>query len=247
MGNIIIMRQLINTRGTVLITGAAKRLGKAMALYLANKGFSIALHFYSSQREAILLQKQIQANGGSCTLFHCDLENEKILESLIPKVLKKHPDLRVLVNNASIFEKSTLQETDSVFFDRHFKINFKAPYFLTRDFAKFVDSGQVIQMLDTKITKNLFGYSAYTLSKKVFAEFTKMAALELAPRIRVNGICPGFILLPKGNSNLDTWVKNIPLQKKGSEEAVLNAVEFLMENDYITGQLVFVDGGQHLL
>jgi NAD(P)-dependent dehydrogenase (short-subunit alcohol dehydrogenase family) len=238
---------IMNTRGTVLITGAAKRLGKAIALHLAQRGFSIALHFHTSQREAILVQKQIQDKGGSCTLFRCDLANEKAAGFLIPKVLKKHPDLCVLVNNASLFEKSSLKETEPAFFDRHFKINFKAPYFLTRDFARRVQSGQVIQMLDTKITRNLFGYSAYTLSKKALAEFTKMAALELAPRIRVNGIAPGFILLPKDKSNLDAWVKKIPLQKQGTEEAVLKAVEFLIENDYITGHSLFVDGGQHLL
>ncbi len=236
-------------RGTVLITGAAKRLGRAMALHLAKMGFSIALHFHSSRKEAIFLQKQIQENGGSCTLFFCDLENENAVEYLISKVSKKHPDLCVLVNNASIFEQAALKKTTSAFFDRHFKINFKAPYLLTRDFARFVKSGQVIQILDTKITKNLFAYSAYTLSKKALAEFTKMAALELAPQIRVNGIAPGLILLPKGKdeNDLHALVEKIPLKKKGSEKVVMQALEFLIENEYITGQILFVDGGQHLL
>lgn len=235
-------------KGTALITGGAQRIGKAIALCLAKMGYSIALTYSSSEKEARETASEITSGGASCSLFHYNSLNDSDLFSLISLVKSTYPDLHILVNNASVFEKARLLETETDLFDRHFAINLRAPYFLSRDFARACTDGHIINILDSKIAKNLFEYSAYTLSKKALAEFTLAAARELAPRIRVNGIAPGLILPPAGELDeyLDRMAQNVPLKRKGSTDAVTESVKFLIENEYVTGQIIYADGGQHL-
>lgn len=233
---------------TALITGGAKRIGSAIAKKLAQMGYNIALHYNTSNNDAIELKKQIENIGVRCALFKCDLSIEEEVLNLIPEAIKIFNDIDLLINNASIFNKATLIETETGLFNRTFNTNLKAPYLLIRDFAKLVKKGNIINIIDTKITKNDFLYSCYTLTKKSLKDLTLMAAKELGPEIRVNGIAPGLILEPEGKpiSYLDKLAKNIPLKKKGSVKAVTDALGFLIENDFITGQILFVDGGQHL-
>ncbi len=232
----------------VLITGAARRIGRYLAVMLARKGFDIAIHCNTSRDEASKLMDEINALGSNAGVFESDLENEKETESLIGRVRDRFPNLEVLINNASVFIRSNMAETGMALFNRTMNINLKAPYILSRDFAGQIKKGVIINMLDTKISKNNFNYSAYTLSKKALANLTLMSAKEFAPGIRVNGICPGVILEPAGKSGeyLEELAKSLPLKRKGEQEDVFNAAEFLIGNQFITGEILYVDGGENL-
>ncbi len=233
---------------TALVTGGVKRIGLEIVKALAKKGYDIALHYNSSKEKAKVVKNEIELIGVKCKLFQCDLSIEKKVSGLISQVKKEFPDLNLLINNASIFIRSKTVETNNNVLNKTFNINFKAPFILSRDFAQKVTNGDIINILDTKITKNDFLYSAYTLSKKSLADFTLMSAVEFASNIRVNGIAPGLILPPSGkNENyLNNMAKKIPLKKKGEISDVINAMEFILNNQYITGQIIYVSGGQQL-
>ena len=235
--------------GTALVTGAARRIGRAIALALADRGYDIALHYGSSAEAARTTASDIEARGRACHLFPCDLGRFDEVRRLVPAVAAKCPDLSVLVNNASIFEKGSLLGTDADLFDRQFAINLKVPFFLAQDFARHCKAGSIVNLVDQRITRSDPAYLAYTLTKKALASLTEMAARELAPRIRVNGVCPGLILPPEGKdaSHLERLAAGVPMKATGSPEKVAAAVIYLVENDYVTGQLLFVDGGEHLV
>jgi NAD(P)-dependent dehydrogenase (short-subunit alcohol dehydrogenase family) len=235
-------------KGTALITGGAKRIGRSIALLLAEKGYDIALQYNTSRQEADEVAKEIQQMGRNCELFACDFSSMEEVRKLIPAVFSKCPNCNVLINNASIFEESSFLETEEGFYDRHFQINFKTPFFLTQAFAKRCYEGHVINLIDTKAVRTVTKFFAYTLTKKALYEFTKMAAKELAPNIRVNGVGPGVILPPPGGdeSYLLTRKKDLPLQRHGDTDCIANTVAFLLENHFITGHCVLVDGGEHL-
>lgn len=239
----------MSTNGTALITGGAKRLGRAIAIRLAELGFDIALHYNTSRGDAERVAGEIEAAGAGCDLFACDLSDGEAVLQLIGRVTHVFSDLSILVNNASIFERGPLLDTEPELFDRHFDINYRAPFFLTRDFARHRDQGLVINLVDTKISRNAGAYFAYTLTKKSLFEFTKMAAAQLGPKIRVNAVAPGLVLPPAGEdeSYLAERAKSIPLQRHGDPAAVCNAIAYLVDNRFITGQCIYVDGGEHLL
>lgn len=231
-----------------LVTGGVKRIGLEIVKTLAKNGYNIALHYNSSSEKAKEVKNQVESIGAKCKLFQCDLSLEKKVSDLISQVKKEFPELNLLINNASIFIRSKTIETKNDIFNKIFDVNFKAPFILSRDFARNVKKGNIINIIDTKISKNDFQYSAYTLSKKNLADFTLMSALEFAPNIRVNGIAPGLILPPYGESEnyLNNLAKKIPLKKKGKISDVIDAMEFILTNQYITGQIIYVSGGQHL-
>jgi len=236
-------------RRGVIITGGARRVGAVLALYFARQGYDIALHYNRSKTDAQKLQKQIKKLGQRCELFSLDLKNTKNIPALMAKVKKALPHCAVLINNASIFERMEFLKTDEALFDRQMDVNFKAPFFMTQAFAKTFGKGCVINMLDTDIVETRGSHFAYLLSKKALAEFTRMAARALGPKIRVNGVCPGPVL-PSGaldDGYLERLVARIPLKKLAALEHVAAAACALCENPGVTGQFVFVDGGQHLL
>lgn len=232
--------------GTVMITGGAKRVGREIAQTLAAKGYTIALHYNHSEAEAQALAAEL---GAQCNLFQADLQSYNALESLIQDVLKKHPDCHTLINNASLIERISFAETDEAVFDRQMGINFKAPFFLTQFFAQYAKDGNVINILDTAITDHKTSSFAYLLAKKSLHAFTLMAAQELGPRIRVNGICPGIIL--SANTAEDHYrtklTPTLPLRKTGEVTEVIDTIQYLMASEYLTGQCIFVDGGESLV
>ena len=236
-------------KGAALVTGGARRIGRALVLSLAERGHDIALHYGNSEEDAQIVAEKIDNVGRKCHLFKSDFEKKEEVFALIPAVFEIFPDCNLLINNASIFEHASLMETDEQLYDRHFNINLKAPFFLSRDFARHCQEGQIINILDSKITQNVTDYFAYTLTKKVLLEFTRMAARELGPNIRVNGVCPGRILPPAGKDDvyLDQMSKALPLQRRGDLESITSAVSFLTEQRFITGEWIFVDGGEHLI
>lgn len=239
-------------RNGVIITGGAKRIGAAMALYFAHKNFDIALHYNNSKDDALKLQKKIQKIGVACEIFNHDLSNTKGLASLIERIYEKMPHCNVLVNNASVFERCEFLRTDEALFDHQFNINFKAPFFLTQTFAKkFGENARacVINILDTDISTTQISHFAYLLSKKTLADFTVMAALALGANIRVNGVCPGSMLPSAENyEGYEEKMKQlVPLKIQPSLDDLSEVVFWLTQQKSITGQTIYVDGGKHVI
>ena len=233
---------------TALVTGGAQRIGKSIALKLAQLGYNIALHYHKSQNSALQTCSLIKKKNVLCQTFSFDLSIENNLPLLIHSVKKCFNDFQLLVNNASVFQKTPFLKTSFFVFNQNFNINFKAPFFLSLSFAQICQKGHIINILDSKINHNHIHYSPYTLSKKALANLTSISAKELAPHIRVNAIAPGYIL-PPHNSSPNYQLqrpKNIPLKIPGNPSHITQALEFLVLHPFITGQIVFVDGGEHL-
>lgn len=236
-------------RPAALVTGSAVRIGRAIAEALAEAGYNLALHYHRSRDQAEELATHLGSSNCQCELFQADLADFKQTGKLLPAVIDRFPRMNLLVNNASLFEDSTLRKTKPELLDRHMAVNFKAPFFLSRDFAKLAAKGQIINILDQRVRKVSTDYIAYTLSKKALADFTLMAAKELAPSIRVNGIAPGYILPPAGTeSSADERISGkIPLQCQGDLDNIVHAVKYLIKNPFVTGEILYVDGGESLV
>ncbi|MGE4586536.1 MAG: SDR family NAD(P)-dependent oxidoreductase [Mangrovibacterium sp.] len=235
---------------TALITGAARRIGRSMALHLAAGGWSLALHYHRSNRPAEHLQAELQLKypGQEFVLFQSDLQNPFAVEQLVSGVLEVFARLDLLINNAAVFEPATIMKSHFELLDRLMMVNYRAPFLLIRDFARLSGKGVIINMADTRITTSQSDYAAYTLSKKALWELTKMAAVELAPAIRVNAIAPGVTLPPedKDDSYLRKLARKIPMQRPGGLQPILRSLDYILANDHLTGQLLFCDGGQNL-
>ncbi len=232
-----------------LITGGGKRLGKAISLFLAESGYDIAIHYNHSDKEAKETADLIREKGKQCEIFQSDLSDIKQVRTLIPRVFETFPECSILVNSASIFENIGFDDVTEEIFERDFNTNFKAPFFLSQDFSKGDHSELIINMLDMRINKIETEHFSYNLSKKALRDFTLMAAKALGPKIRVNGICPGPILPPpdKDIHYLEKIAENTPLKKPGNPDYIITAVKYILDNDFVTGQYLFVDGGQHLI
>ena len=232
-----------------LITGGGKRLGKAISLSLAERGYDIAIHYNRSDKEAKETADLIREKGRKCEIFQSNLSDISQVRSLIPTVFEVFPQCSILVNSASIFENIGFNDVTEEIFERDFNTNFKAPFFLSQDFSKGDDAELIINMLDMRINKIETEHFTYNLTKKALRDFTLMAAKALGPKIRVNGICPGPILPPpdKDIKYLEQIAKNTPLEKPGNPDYIITAVKYLLDNSFVTGQCLFVDGGQHLI
>ncbi len=240
---------VMEPKSTILITGGAVRLGRELALGLAGQGHAIALHYYHHEKEAQDVIQSIRSLGIKCQGFRYDLTQEKSAEKLLDEVLCAMPGLSVLINNAAIIQKASLLETSPKDFDQLYALNLKAPFFLTQSFAKRCQEGQVINILDTYITKDKTPYFGYLITKKALAEFTKMAAYELAPHIRVNGICPGLVM-PAGRQDEGFYKlkqEQLPMKSLPTPKQVVDAAVMIIQSPYLTGQLISVDSGEHLL
>ncbi len=236
-------------RGAALVTGGAVRIGRAVAIALAEAGYDIALHFNSSVAEAEQTAKTIKGLGQKCEVFQCDLNDNGKMRGLIGRVYEQFSNINLLINNASIFERAGFRQTDEDIFDRHININFRAPFFLTQDFATTCKKGQIINILDTNITKVGNRYFAYLLSKKALYEFTRMAARDLGPDIKVNALAIGATELsqdiPEGY--VESRREKLPLKQISSLDDITSNLQWLLRSRNVTGQTLFVDGGENLL
>ena len=245
-----------NKIGTALITGAAKRIGGEIALNLAKIGYDIVISYNSSGVAAKNLAKKIQKDFGvSCEVFKCDLTDVKQAKKLAEFTKKKFPNWNLLVNNASIFNKSKFLTAPESELMNNLNLHFLSPLVLSKEFAKNISgkkikNSQIINIVDKSITRFDTSYFYYLLSKKFLAELTKMLSLELAPEIRVNGVSPGFTLNSINEKDpekeLEKFAKKNPLSIKCEVKNILQAVEFLLNNKFITGQILFIDGGASL-
>ncbi len=237
------------SKGTALVTGGAVRLGKVFSKTLANAGYNLAIHYNSSSKQAATTADEIRETGVNCETFQFDFSEKSDVGDLITDVRNKFPDLNVLINSASVYDQATMMETSELILEKQFKVNFLTPYFLTQAFAQQCKSGNVINIIDNKIMFNQYQYSAYVLSKKSLAECTRLAAVELAPDVRVNGIAPGVVLPASARSQdyIDWRVEGIPLKQQGQTNNVAQALEYLLTNNFVCGQILFVDGGESLM
>lgn len=234
---------------TALVTGAARRIGRQVALHLAREGYQIALHYHRSKPEAMATAQAIHKMGVRCELFYCDLSDEAQTLKLVSQTYKAFPGFNVLINSASIFIPNQFGAEDLTLFKKHWDVNFKAPYILTAEFARLVKSGQVINFVDANVVKYKTKYADYLMTKKALLEFTKMAAVQWGPHIRINAVSPGMILAPVNNQPDDRIkrARQIPLQRIGNPTNILQSVQFLLKNDYLTGQIIANDGGESLI
>lgn len=235
-------------RKTALVTGGAVRIGKEISLNLARKGYDIALHYNSSEKEALATKEAVLSAGVQCELFMCDLSSPDDARELVPKVTESVEGLSVLVNNASIFENIGFRDVTPEFLETDMAINFKAPFFLSQSFSIETSGGLIVNFLDTRVRKNSVEHFCYNLSKKCLYHLTKMLARELAPDFRVNAVCPGAVLAPPGfgDDYLHGMAQGTPMKRPGSVEDIINAFNYFLENDYVTGECLFVDGGMSL-
>lgn len=235
-------------RPAALVTGGAHRLGREIALALAEHGHDIALHYGSSRAAATETALLIQERNVECEVIEADLAEVETAGTLVRAASERFPRLRVLVNNAARYDQVSLLNTSAEVFDALMAVNLRAPFFLIQAFARLVGEGDVINIIDNKIAFNQPAYGAYLLAKKALAELTRLAALELSPHIRVNGIAPGVVLPSEMRSaEYLAWrADGIPLRRQGDASDITRTVVYLLENRFVTGQVLFVDGGESI-
>lgn len=234
-----------------LVTGAARRIGAAMARDLAAHGWAVAVHYHGSAAEAEALVAEIAAAGGRAVALQADLADEAAVTPLVARAAEALGPLGLLVNNASIFEFDDVASCDRASWDAHLEINLRAPFVLTQRFAAELPAGTkglVVNLLDTRVWNLAPGYLSYTLSKAGLWTLTQTLAQALAPRIRVNAIGPGPTLPSRGQSDADFAARRagLPLGEGASPAEIAQALRFIIASPSMTGQMIGLDGGDHL-
>jgi NAD(P)-dependent dehydrogenase (short-subunit alcohol dehydrogenase family) len=239
------------TRPVVLVTGAAQRIGRAIALELAAHGFDVALHCHNASLQAASTLSEARALGSDAALFNADLATDQC-QALVPAVAAHFGRVDAVVNNASLFQYDSATDTRLETQQRHWAVNTAAPIALAQALAVHLAQrgaqGCVVNLLDQKLWNPNPDYFSYTLSKAGLQAATVMLAQALAPRVRVCGVAPG-VTLPSGpmtEAEFDAAHKLTPLQRSSTPDDIARAVRFLLESPAITGTTLLVDGGQHL-
>ncbi len=237
----------------VLITGAAKRIGASCARMLHDKGCNIILHYRSSQREMKQLHDELnKIRLGSAKMVQADLLNMDELSQLAIQAESAWGSLDVLINNASAFYPQPISDVSEQAWDELLGANLKAPFFLAQKLANSLNNnkGCIINIIDIHAERGLKGYPVYSISKAGLAAMTKVLAKELGPHVRVNGVSPGAILWPEedlSESDKGEILQKVALEQCGDPKDIAAAVCFLVtEANYITGQIITVDGGRTL-
>jgi len=242
------------TKQCALITGGSQRIGKEMAIFLAQNNYDVVIHYNKSEKSAQellkFLKQQYRINGG---IVGGDLSDKSSTREIANYMINNFPNWNLLINNASIFNKSKFIENIEDEFEKNLAIHLISPTFLSYFFAKNVinnniSDAQIINMIDKNIARYDTINFYYLLSKKCLAEFTKMLALQLAPMVRVNALAPGYIL-PATDSCINhahITSKIIPVKKIGHPKNIVQTLEFLLKNDFINGQILSIDGGASL-
>ncbi|MBX2856754.1 MAG: SDR family oxidoreductase [Rhodobacteraceae bacterium] len=249
------------TPGAVLVTGSAKRLGRAMALDLASQGWKVALHYNGSAADAeAAAQDALSAGAPAAAALQADLLSENATHQLVARAAEAlSAPLTLLVNNASIFEDDNIRTSTRESWDRHLESNLRAPYVLIQNFANQcppaeeidgepIASGLVVNMIDQRVWKPTPAFSSYTIAKMGLWALTRTAAQGLAPQIRVNGIGPGPTMAnPRQSNEHFTKQRGGTILKRGADATdITAALRYLISARAVTGQMIAVDGGQHL-
>jgi NAD(P)-dependent dehydrogenase (short-subunit alcohol dehydrogenase family) len=236
---------------TALVTGAGQRIGRALALSLAQAGFAVAVHYHRSRAAAEAVVATIRAAGGDAAALAADLADENAARGLLREAACALGPVGVLVNNAGIFGDDTVETATRESWDTHLAINLRAPFVLIQEFSRRLPAeagGVVVNLLDQRVWSLTPNFVSYTLSKAGLWTLTQTMAMALAPRIRVNGIGPGPAL-PNARQSLEQFLRQcarMPLGRGTSPDEITAALRFILEAPAMTGQMIALDGGEHL-
>jgi NAD(P)-dependent dehydrogenase (short-subunit alcohol dehydrogenase family) len=236
------------TNKTIFITGAARRIGRMFSLACAKAGADIIIHHAHSDSDADTLHAEITKLGHRSWIYKADLSDSSQAQSLV-SIINQSTPIHFLINNAAIFESRSIHTTSLETWNNHFAINLTAPFILSQAFAKQAgDGGRIINILDWRALRPAADHFPYTISKSALAAMTKSMAVTLAPKITVNGLALGAILPPADGAANPDIIQHIPMKRWANENEVEQALLFLLTCPaYITGEIIHVDGGRHLI
>lgn len=238
------------TGRVALVTGGARRVGRALALALADRGGRIAIHHHESPADAASLIRQLSARGIEAVAFQSDLRKADAPDRLVTNVVDHFGSLDILINSAAVMIRSELDDITPDQWDDTFALNLRAPFFCARAAARAMGDrgGVIVNLADLAGIETWPAYAAHGISKAGVIHMTRVLARILAPRVRVNAIAPGAVLLPETWSADDAahLERTTPLHRLGSPTDVAHAMLYLIEADYVTGDLLVVDGGRHV-
>lgn len=240
-----------NPLRNALITGAADRIGAAIATRLSQEGYGVVIHYRGSGEKAEQLAEAIQGDGGRAAIVQADLARRPDRMGLIEKAREALGPLTLLVNNASIFEPDSIETLHEDLFDLHMALHAEAPVFLARDFAAQLpqgEKGNIVNIIDERVLHTSPGFFSYTLSKTLLWTATRTLAQSLAPRIRVNAIGPGPTLksIHQTDAEFEASVRRLPLGESAGPDGIADGVVALLNLPAMTGQMLALDGGEHL-
>jgi len=236
-----------------LVTGGAHRLGKAFALSLARQGYAIALHYHLSEEQAEQTKVEIESLFGvQVHLLKADLSDPAQLQQLFSELdfILQHSSFSILVNSAAFMPGGNASTLSLENWDMSLDLNLRAPFFLAQEAAKrMIDGGLIVNITDVGAQKAWSRYPSYTVSKAALESLTKILARALAPKIRVNAIAPGLVLQSDivTSEEWERLINRVPLKRPARAEELTSVLEFLIQNEYITGQTIVVDGGYSLV
>jgi len=236
---------------SALVTGAGRRIGRAIALDLAAAGYAVVVHYNGSGTAAEETVARIEAEGGRAVALKADLTNEAEVTGLVARAVDAVGPLNLLVNNASVFEPDLWDTVSRDSWDKHMEANLRAPFVLMQSFARLLPEGErgaIVNIIDQRVWNLTPNYMSYTLAKAGLWTLTQTMALALAPGIRVNAIGPGPTLSNRQQDPADfeeQW-KSIPMRRKTELSDICDGVRFLADAGTMTGQMIALDGGEHL-
>mgnify|MGYP003976237203 FL=1 len=231
---------------TALVTGGAVRIGRSIALHLAERGYNIALHYWSSKQSAEQTAEELRKFNIQCEIYCVDFTNFDSIPLLMDQVLVDFNSIDLLINSAANFIQKNIEKTSDLELLDTININLMAPFILMREFKNKVNKGLIINILDERILRRVSTFSAYSISKSALAHLTELSAVSWGETIRVNGIAPGLILPPSGSSH-DYLIKkapNIPTKTHGSTLDILRGLDYLLDSPFVNGEILFIDGGE---
>jgi pteridine reductase len=233
---------------TALVTGAALRIGREISRALAMEGANVVIHYRNSVEKAEELSRELKDIGVRSWLMKADFDKPDEYKDFISRVIEIAGSLDILINSASNFEPSKLEDVGIETVMRDIRVNAWAPFDLCRQFVSQAERGKIINLLDTRIKGYDKHHVAYILSKHLLFDVTRIIAAEFAPSFTVNAVAPGLILPPPGKdqSYLERLAQTVPLKKYGSPKDIADAIIYLLKSDFVTGQTIYVDGGRHI-
>ncbi len=239
------------TNKTALVTGAGRRIGRAIALDLAAHGWRVGVHYHTSRDDALSLVDEIRATGSDAAAIGADLADEEETGAVIASVQDILGPVSLLVNNASVFERDDFATVTRESWDAHLNVNLRAPFLLSQRFVSALGEaghGTIINIVDERVWRLTPKFMAYTLSKAGLWTLTQTMAQALAPRVRVNAIGPGPVLpsARQSEDNFAAQVRALPLGRRTETREICAAVRFILESPGMTGQMIALDGGQHI-
>jgi NAD(P)-dependent dehydrogenase (short-subunit alcohol dehydrogenase family) len=242
----------MNISGKVaLVTGSSRRIGRAIAIELGRRGAAVGIHHRSadSRPAAEETLELVRQAGGDGRVFQAELTDLRQVQSMLDALMSAFARLDILVNNASVFSPAGADETTEALWDEQLDSNAKAPFFLSQQAARLMQKGKIINLADVAGEVVWPAYLAYSVSKAALIAVNRGLAKTLAPDIQVNAIAPGPVLFPEyyDDAQKRAAIQRTLLKREGSPADIVNAAMFLIENDYLTGELIHVDGGRHVI